>query len=425
MSVMSAPVPGVARPTASLHAEDREVWSLIQRDRRRHFETLNFIASENYASEAVLEALSSHLNVKYAEGYPRSRYYQGVGIVDEIEQLAIDRAKALFGAEHANVQPYSGSPANLAAYVALGCQPGDTIMGMDLSHGGHLTHGSPVSVTGKFYKVVQYHVRPDDELIDFDEVRRVALEHRPKVIVAGYSAYPRVVDWAAFRRICDESGAFLLADIAHIAGLVVGDAHPSPIPYADVTTTTTHKTLRGPRGALILCKEQHAKAIDRAVFPGLQGGPHLSAIASKAVAFREAMQPEFKRYAAQVVENARTLADGLLRRGFRLWSGGTDNHLLVIELTDRDVSGATFAKALERAGIIVSKSTIPGETRSPWQTSGVRLGTPALTSRGAGPEQMARIADWIADVAATLQEEPALERIRGQVRQLALGLTPV
>ncbi len=425
MTTTPLPTSVAARPTASLFAEDRAVWSLIQRDRRRHNETLNLIASENYASEAVLEALASHLNVKYAEGYPRSRYYQGVGIVDDIEQLAIDRAKELFGAEHANVQPYSGSPANMAAYYALGCQPGDTVMGMELSHGGHLTHGSPVNFSGQQFKIVSYHVSPDTETIDFDEVARLAREHRPKVIVAGYSAYPRIIDWAAFRRVCDEVGAALLADIAHIAGLVAGGVHPSPVPYADVITTTTHKTLRGPRVALILCKSQYAKAVDRAVFPGIQGGPHLSAIAAKAVCFREALQPEFKQYAAQIVANARALAERLLEHGFRLWSGGTDNHLLVIELRDQPFTGAAFAKALERAGIIVSKSTIPGETRSPWQTSGVRLGTPALTSRGAVERDMRQIGDWIAQVRDNLSEEAALERIRLEVRALASGLAPI
>ena len=425
MTASAASSSSIARPTASLVAQDRAVWSLLQRDRRRHNETLNFIASENYASNAVLAALSSHMNVKYAEGYPRSRYYQGVGLSDDLEQLAIDRAKTLFGAEHANVQPYSGSPANMAAYYGLGVKPGDTVMGMELSHGGHLTHGSPVNFSGQQFKIVSYHVDPESETIDFDEVAELARRERPKLIVAGASAYPRIIDWAAFRRIADEVGAFLLADIAHIAGLVAGEAHPSPVPYADVVTTTTHKTLRGPRGALILCTSAHAKAIDRAVFPGIQGGPHLSAIAAKAVCFQEGMQPEFKQYAAAVVDNARALADGLLKRGFSLWSGGTDNHLLVIKLLDRPFTGAAFARGLERAGIIVSKSTVPGETRSPWQTSGVRLGTPALTSRGALPAQMGQIAEWIADVADALQDEARLERIRRQVRALAIELAPV
>ena len=417
-----------ARPPSTrapgLRSEDPDVWGLIRRDRVRHNETLNFIASENYASPAVLETLASHLNVKYAEGYPRARYYQGVGLVDDIETLAIERAKALFGAEHANVQPYSGSPANMAAYYAL-AEPGDTLLGMDLSHGGHLTHGSPVSFSGKQFNIVHYHVHPETELIDFDEVERLAREHRPKLIVAGYSAYPRIIDWAAFRRIADQVGAYLIADMAHIAGLVAGGAHPSPLPYADVVTTTTHKTLRGPRGGLILCTEEHAKAIDRAVFPMLQGGPHLSAIAAKAVCFREASKPEFKEYAGQIVANCRALAEGLLEYGFKLWSGGTDNHLLVIELLDRDYTGAQLARALETAGIITSKSTIPGETRSPRQTSGVRLGTPALTTRGATPEHMWRIAGFIARVADNVANDRELARIRREVKALVAELQKI
>ena len=403
---------------------DPEVANLIRRDRSRHNQTLNFIASENYASLAVLETLSSHLNVKYAEGYPSARYYQGVGLVDDIETIAIERAKQLFGAEHANVQPYSGSPANMAAYYAL-IEPGDTVLGMDLSHGGHLTHGSPVSFSGKQFKIVSYHVDPQAEQIDFDEVTRLAREHRPKMIVAGYSAYPRTIDWAGFRRIADEVGAYLLADIAHIAGLVAGGAHPSPLPYADVVTTTTHKTLRGPRGGLILCRQQYARAVDRAVFPMLQGGPHLSQIAGKAVCFLEASQPEFKEYARQIVENSRALADGLVAEGFKLWSGGTDNHLLVVELGDRDFTGAQLAEALEVAGIITSKSTIPGETRSPRQTSGVRFGTAAVTTRGAGPDQMRRVADCIAQVARHLDQPGELRKIRRQVRSLADELATI
>jgi glycine hydroxymethyltransferase len=409
--------PPTARATG-LRAEDPEVWDLLRRDRVRHGQTLNFIASENYASPAVLEALASHLNVKYAEGYPRARYYQGVGIVDDLETLAIERAKALFGAGHANVQPYSGSPANMAAYFAL-AQPGDTLLGMDLSHGGHLTHGSPVSFSGKFFKVVSYHVDPQTELIDFDELERLAHEHKPKLIVAGYSAYPRIIDWAAFRRIADAVGAYLVADIAHIAGLVAGGVHPSPLPYADVGTTTTLSTLRGPRGGLSLCRAEHAKAVDRAVFPMLQGGPHLAPIAAKAVCVREACQPAFKAYARQVVENCRALADGLLRHGFKLWAGGTDNHLLVIELFGREYTGAALAEALEQAGIVVSKSTVPGETRSPRQTSGVRLGTPAVTTRGATPEQMRRVAGCVARVADSIGNQRELARVRREVRELA------
>src|SRR5437660_454858 len=326
------------RPAGSLQSVDPEVFSLIERDRDRHSRTLNFIASENYTSPAVLECLASHLNVKYAEGYPRARYYQGVALVDDIEQLAIDRAKQLFGAEHANVQPYSGSPANMAAYFAL-LEPGDTILGMELSQGGHLTHGSPVSFSGKFYNFVHYGVDPQTELLDYDRVAALAREHKPKLIVAGASAYSRIIDWQRFREIADQVGALFMADMAHIAGLVAAGVHPSPIPFADVVTTTTHKSLRGPRGALILSKREYARDIDRTVLPGIQGGPPLAAVAAKAVCFLEAQQPAFGDYQRQVVANARALADGLLRGGMKLVSGGTDNHLLVVKLLDRDYSG--------------------------------------------------------------------------------------
>jgi glycine hydroxymethyltransferase len=403
---------------------DQEVFSLLERDRERHTRTLNFIASENYASPAVLECLASHLNVKYAEGYPRARYYQGVQIVDDVEQLAIDRAKQLFGAEHANVQPYSGSPANMAVYFAL-LKPGDTVLGMELSHGGHLTHGSPVSFSGQFYNFVHYGVHPETEVIDYDQVQALAEEHRPKLIVAGASAYPRVIDWARFRVIADSVGARFMADIAHIAGLIAGGAHPSPFPYADAVTTTTHKSLRGPRGALILCKQELAKDIDRTVFPGIQGGPHLSAIAAKAVCFGEAMQPGFRDYQQQVVKNARALADGLRRGGLKLWSDGTDNHLLVVKLLDRDYSGRALARALESAGIITSMSTVPGETRKPAVTSGVRFGTPALTTRGATEEHMLRVAEIVCTVAEDPKDESALERLRPDVESIARELAPV
>ncbi len=413
-----------AQHTGSLRAVDSEVWGLIQRDRRRHSNTLNFIASENYASRAVLECLSSHLNVKYAEGYPRARYYQGVAIVDDIEQIAIDRAKQLFGAEHANVQPYSGSPANMAVYFAL-LQPGDTVLAMELSHGGHLTHGSPVSFSGQLYTFVHYGVDPTTEMIDFDVVEKLAREHKPKLIVAGASAYPRIIDWSKFREIADMVGARFMADIAHIAGLVAAGVHPNPVPYADAVTTTTHKSLRGPRGALILCREEIAKDVDRVVFPGIQGGPHLSAIAAKAVAFKEAMQPEFRTYQQQVIDNSRALAEGLKRGGLKLWSGGTDNHLLVVKLLDREYSGAVLAKALERAGIITSKSTVPGETRKPWYTSGVRFGTPAITSRGASELHMQRVAEIVSTIAEDPKDEAAQDRMRREVEAIARELTPV
>jgi glycine hydroxymethyltransferase len=407
-----------------LASADPTVWSLLQRDRERHSRTLNFIASENYASPAVLECLASHLNVKYAEGYPRARYYQGVELVDDVEQLAIDRAKQLFGAEHANVQPYSGSPANMAVYFAL-LEPGDTVLGMELSQGGHLTHGSPVSFSGKFYKFVHYGVDQASEVIDYDQVADLAREHRPKLIVAGASAYPRVIDWQRFREIADSVGARFMADIAHIAGLVAAGVHPSPVPYADVVTTTTHKSLRGPRGALILCKQELAKPIDRTVFPGIQGGPHLSAVAAKAVCFLEAMQPEFRQYQEQVVANARALADGLIRGGMKLVSGGTDNHLLVVKLLDREYSGKVLARALEGAGIITSMSTVPGETRKPSVTSGVRFGTPAVTTRGATPEHMQRVAQIVSTVAENPADQVAVDRLRAEVEALAGELAPV
>ncbi len=410
------------RPTrASMETDDPEIWSLLQRDHDRHNQTLNFIASENYASPAVLEALASHLNAKYAEGYPQGRYYQGVGIVDDVETLAIERAKQLFGAEHANVQPHSGSTANMAVYYAL-LELGDTILGMDLSHGGHLTHGSPASFSGKQFKFVSYHVTPDTQVIDYDEVARLAREHRPKLIVAGASAYPRIIDFARFRQIADEVGALLMVDMAHIAGLIAAGVHPNPVPYADVVTSTTHKSLRGPRGGLILSKAQHAKALDRAVFPMLQGGPILGAIAARAICFREAMQPAFKTYSKQVVANAQVLADEMLEHGLTLVSGGTDNHLLVVSLLDRSYTGAKLATALEQVGIITSKSTVPGETRSPRQTSGVRFGTPAITTRGATEEQMRQIGRLVAKVAENPDDQDRLDEAKAEVRAIADSL---
>ena len=412
------------RTDLSLETADPEVYTLIERDRERHTRTLNFIASENYASRAVLECLASHLNVKYAEGYPRARYYQGVALVDDIEQLAIDRAKQLFGAEHANVQPYSGSPANMAVYFAL-LKPGDTVMGMELSQGGHLTHGSPVSFSGQFYKFVHYGVDPETEVIDYDRVAALAYEHRPRLIVAGASAYSRIIDWERFADIAASVGARFMADIAHIAGLIAAGVHPSPVPYADVVTTTTHKSLRGPRGALILCKQDLARDIDRTVFPGTQGGPHLASIAAKAVCFREAMEPDFRRYQQQVVDNARALAEGLLRGGMKVVSGGTDNHLLVVKLLDREYSGKALARALETAGIITSMSTVPGEMRRPAVTSGVRFGTPAVTTRGANERHMERVAEIVSTIAEKPSDEEALERLRPEVEAIARELTPV
>ena len=407
-----------------LETDDPEIWSLLQRDRVRHNQTLNFIASENYASPAVLEALASHLNAKYAEGYPKARYYQGVALADDIETLAIERAKQLFGAEHANVQPHSGSSANMAAYYAT-LELGDTILGMDLSHGGHLTHGSPVSFSGKQFKIVAYQVDPETHLIDYDQIAALAREHKPQMIVAGASAYPRLIDWARFREIADEVCSLFMADMAHIAGLVAAGVHPSPVPYADIVTTTTHKSLRGPRGGLILSKAKYARAIDRAVFPMLQGGPILGAVAARAVCFHEAMQPSFKTYSERVVKNAAALAGEMWDQGLSLVSGGTDNHLLVLSLLDRAYTGAKLAEALEYAGIITSKSTVPGETRSPRQTSGVRFGTPALTTRGATEEQMRQIARAVARIAADPDDAARLDEIRTEMRSLADALDPI
>jgi glycine hydroxymethyltransferase len=407
-----------------LETDDPEIWALLQRDHVRHNQTLNFIASENYASPAVLQALASHLNAKYAEGYPHARYYQGVGLSDDIETLAIERAKTLFGAEHANVQPHSGSSANMAVYYAL-LELGAPILGMDLSHGGHLTHGSPVSFSGKQFKFSSYHVDPETHLIDYDEVARIAREEQPKLIVAGASAYPRFIDWARFREIADEVGALFMADIAHIAGLIAAGVHPSPVPYADVVTTTTHKSLRGPRGGLILSKTKYARAIDRAVFPMLQGGPILGAVAARAVCFHEAMRPEFKTYSEQIVKNAAALADEMYKLGLSLVSGGTDNHLLVLSLLDQPYTGAKLAEALEQAGIITSKSTVPGETRSPRQTSGVRFGTPAITTRGATEAQMRRVARGVARIAGDPDDATRVEEVGTEMRAIADSLAQI
>lgn len=420
----TAPEAGITCSGPSLRDVDPDVWSIVERDRRRHTATLNFIASENYASRAVLECLASHLNVKYAEGYVGARYYQGVGLVDDIERLAIDRAKELFGAEHANVQPYSGSPANMAAYFAV-LKPGDTVLGMELSTGGHLTHGAPVNFSSHLFNAVQYGVDPTTELIDYDRVAALAREHQPRLIVAGTSAYSRLIDWARFREIADMVGARLLADIAHIAGLVAAGVHPSPVPYADLVTTTTHKSLRGPRGALILSKAELAKDVDRAVFPFLQGGPHLSAVAAKAVCFKEAMQPTFRDYQRQVVANARALAAGLQAGGLAIVAGGTDNHLLVVKLLDREYSGRTLARALEAVGIITSMSTVPGDTRKPAVTSGVRLGTPAVTTRGATERHMQRVAEIISAVAEAPKDEAAQARLRPEVAAIARELRDI
>jgi glycine hydroxymethyltransferase len=396
---------------------DPEIAALAVREATRQAETVRLIASENYASRAVLEATATVFTNKYSEGYPRKRYYEGQQQVDDVEDLAKRRVAELFGAEHVNVQPYSGSPANLAVYLAF-AKPGETIMGLGLPAGGHLTHGWSVSITGKFWKSVAYGVKSTDHRIDFDQVRDLAREHRPKLLWCGATAYPRTIDFKAFRSIADEVGALLVADIAHIAGLVAGGAHPSPIGIADVVTMTTHKTFRGPRGGLIMCKAEHAAAIDRAVFPGLQGGPHNHTTAAIAVAAREATEPAFRKYAARIVENAVALGEGLSKRGFSLITGGTDNHLLLVDMTPKNIGGKPYAQALDRAGLVANYNSIPFDPRKPFDPSGVRLGTPAVTSRGMGPAEMDRIAEWMDAVAKAPTDEAGLTRIAGEVREL-------
>lgn len=399
---------------------DPDVAALVAAEERREFEKIRLIPSENYVSRAVLEATGSVFTNKYSEGYAGKRYYEGQQCVDPLEQLAIQRAKSLFGADHANVQPYSGSPANLAVYFAL-LKPGDTVMGMALPHGGHLTHGWNVSITGAFFRSVQYGVQIDTGLIDYGQVRELAVKERPKLIIAGATAYPRIIDFPAMRAIADEVGAHLLVDMAHIAGLVAGGAHPTPIPHAHVVSTTTHKTLRGPRGAMLLCKEEMAKAIDKAVFPGLQGGPHNHTTAGIAVALREAATDTFKAYAHQIVKNARALAEGLAGYGFKLVSGGTDNHLILMDVTPRGMTGKAYAKALDRAGLECNYNTVPGDPRKPFDPSGLRLGTPACTSRGMGEPEMAKIASWFSRVAENAANEVELATIAVEVRDLCAG----
>jgi glycine hydroxymethyltransferase len=402
-----------------LQTADPDLYEAIRNEAIRQSSQLEMIASENFVSHAVLDALGTVLTNKYAEGLPGKRYYGGCEWVDVAEDLARDRAKELFGADHANVQPHSGAQANMAAYLAF-LKPGDPILGMNLSHGGHLTHGSPVNFSGILFKVSAYGVRESDGRIDYDALRAQALRERPKMIIAGASAYPRVIDFAAFGEIAREAGALLVTDMAHIAGLVGAGVHPSPVPHSDVVTTTTHKTLRGPRAGLILCREQHAKAIDKSVFPGIQGGPLMHVIAAKAVALKEARSPEFRIYANQIVANARALADGLLDRGFQLVSGGTDNHLVLADLREShgDLTGKDAEAALERAGITVNKNTVPGETRSPFVTSGLRIGTPALTTRGMEVAEMAAIAGWIAEVLEAPTDEACIRSVRGRVEEL-------
>ncbi len=402
---------------SALAQRDPEIYAAIQKEIERQEHNLELIASENVVSQAVLDAQGSVLTNKYAEGYPGKRYYGGCEYVDIVEQLAIDRAKEIFGAEHANVQPHSGAQANMAAYFSQ-LQPGDTILSMNLSHGGHLTHGSPVNFSGKFFRVIPYGVRESDQRVDYDEVAVLARQHRPKMIVAGHSAYPRQIDPAPFRKIADEVGALVMVDIAHFAGLVAAGLHPSPVPYAEIVTTTTHKTLRGPRGGMILCKRDFAKSVDSSVFPGNQGGPLMHVIAAKAVAFKEALSPEFKVYQQQILANAKALSAGLLKHGFRLVSGGTDNHLMLMDLRETELTGKVAQETLDKARITVNKNAIPFDTRSPFVTSGVRIGTPAVTSRGMKEPEMTTVADLIARALQHVGDEKALAAIGDEVRDL-------
>jgi glycine hydroxymethyltransferase len=404
-------------PGPALRNADPEIARLVEEETDRQRHGLELIASENFVSPAVLEAMGSPLTNKYAEGLPGKRYYGGCEVVDQVEQLAIDRVKQLFGAEHANVQPHSGASANAAVFLAF-LKPGDTFLGMDLSQGGHLTHGSPVNFSGLLYNAVSYGLT-DDGLIDYERMRALAREHRPKMIIAGYSAYSRVIDWQAFADVAQEVGAVFLVDMAHFAGLAAAGVYPSPVPYADVVTSTTHKTLRGPRGGIILCKAEHAKAVDKAMFPGMQGGPLEHVIAAKAVAFHEALQPSFTAYCRQVVENARVLAADLAARGYHIVSGGTDNHLMLVDLRSKGLTGKVAEAVLDRAGITVNKNTVPRETQSPFVTSGIRIGTPAVTTRGMDPAAMHEVAACIDRVLSAPGDEAVVAAVREDVRALA------
>ncbi len=405
--------------------KDSEIYELTLKELERQMTQLNMIPSENFCSKAVLEATGSILTNKYAEGYPGKRYYQGNNFVDQVETLAIERAKQLFGAEHANVQSNSGSPANMAAYFAL-LEAGDNILGMNLNHGGHLTHGSPVNFSGKTYNFSSYGVNKETELLDMDEVRKIAIKEKPKLIVSGFTAYPRKFPFKEFDDVAKEVGAYSLADISHIAGLVAGKVHDSPFPFTDVVTTTTHKTLRGPRSAIIMCKEEFAKKIDKAVFPGLQGGPHEHIIAAKAVAFKEAMQPAFREYSSQIIKNAKTLADSLMEKGIKLVSNGTDTHLILIDLTktkgvEKEALGKPISVALEEAGIITNANTIPFEPSSPFKPSGIRLGTPALTTMGMKESEMKQVAEWMSKVILDRDNTLLKDKIRTEVKELCSG----
>lgn len=399
----------------NIKREDKEIYNLIEKELNRQRNGIELIASENIVSPAVMEAMGSYLTNKYAEGYPGKRYYGGCHVVDEIEQIAIDRAKELFGAEHANVQPHSGSQANMAVYFAV-LEPGDTVMGMDLSNGGHLTHGSPVNFSGRLYNFVPYGVDKETEMLNYENIRRIALECKPKLIVAGASAYSRIIDFAKLREIADEVNALLMVDMAHIAGLVAAGVHPSPVPYCDFVTTTTHKTLRGPRGGLILCKEKYAKLLNKNIFPGIQGGPLEHIIAAKAVCFKEALSPEFKEYAKAVVENCKELAEQLKKRGFNIVSGGTDNHVFLVDLNNKNITGKEAESLLDSVGITANKNTVPNETRSPFVTSGIRIGTAAITTRGFKKEDMAEIADIMNEAIAN--KDGDLSSLKARVEAL-------
>lgn len=399
---------------------DKKIQEAIEREAERQLYNIELIASENYVPRDVLEAAGSILTNKYAEGYPSKRYYGGCVHVDEIEEIARERAKQLFNAEHANVQPHSGSQANMGVYLSV-LQPGDTVLGMNLTAGGHLTHGHPLNFSGTLYRFVDYGVTKDSETIDYEEVRRVALKEQPKLIVAGASAYPRVIDFEKFREIADEVGAYFMVDMAHIAGLVAAGEHPSPVPYADFVTTTTHKTLRGPRGGLILCKKEHAALLDKKVFPGMQGGPLMHIIAAKAVCLQEAMQPEFKDYAKQVIANCAVMSNTLKEEGFRIVSGGTDNHLILVDVkSSLDMSGKLAEKLLDEAGITCNKNTIPFETEKPFVTSGIRLGTAAMTTRGFKENEFRQVALWISRVLKNAEDEAVREEVRKEVRALTV-----
>jgi glycine hydroxymethyltransferase len=400
-----------------LTTSEPEIYALVRQEEQRQSEKLRMIASENYVSRAILEATGSVLTNKYSEGYAGKRYYEGQQIIDQVELLAIARAKEVFGADHVNVQPYSGSPANIAVYLAF-LNPGDTILGMALPHGGHLTHGASVSISGRYFNAQSYQLDRETGLLNYSTIREMAMALRPKLLIAGHSAYPRILDFAKFREIADEAGALLMVDMAHFAGLVAGGVHPSPVPYADIVTTTTHKSLRGPRGAMIMCRAEHAAAIDKAVFPGMQGGPHDNTTAAIAVALKEASSEAYKTYSRQVVSNAKTLAQRLMEKGFKLITNGTDNHLILVDLTNKGLPGKKAAKALDRAGIVVNYNAVPFDTRKPFDPSGIRLGTPALTSRGFKEEEMLVVADLIDRVIDNADNEPLLVRTSREISDL-------